>query len=289
MTGWHIPEDLWAGYQAGQLDPARVMSLEAHLERCPDCRRAAPVDESWLAGSWGEIVATVARPRQTWPERLLVGLGVREQVARLLAVTPALSLAWFTAVAAVLTFTVTFAYATAGTVLDHLGLLPFLLVAPALPVVGTALAYGSRVDPAHELIAATPMAGARLLLLRTVAVLVAALAPAGLVTPLLPGPPMVGAAWLLPALALTTGCLALATRLSLPLAAGGLATAWVLGVLLTVGISGQQLLAFQPLAQLGYASAAVLCVLVVCLRLPYLDPGGPRWSPRGNSLSRPVG
>jgi len=280
MTSWHIPAELWESYRAGRLDPARVMSLEAHLERCPQCQEAAPVDAGWVSASFTGVVAAVAGPRRTLPEKLLPRLGVAEHLAKLLAVTPIWNRARFIAVLAVLAFTVSFAYATAGTALDAFGLLPFLLAAPVLPVAGTALAYGGRADPVHELIAATPLAGARLLLLRTVTVLVTALVPAGLASQLLPGASLIAAAWLLPALALTIGTLALATRLPLPLAAAAIAAAWVVGVLVAEGVSGQQMFAFQPAAQVGYATAAGLSALVLCLRLSYLDPVGPRWSPR---------
>jgi hypothetical protein len=221
----------------------------------------------------------VARPRLTPIERVLRRCRVPEHLARLLAATPTLGRAWLAAVAAVLGFAVLFAYASHGAVAEPARLLPFLLVAPVLPLAGIAFAYGPLVDPAYEMHAATPIAGARLLLLRAVAVLVTALVPAGLATPLLPGPPLLAAAWLLPALALIAGGLALATRLPVPLATGGLAAAWVAAVILLGTLTGERLLAFGPAAQLAYVGAAALLALLVLVRRHHLDPGERRWNP----------
>ena len=47
------------------------------------------------------------------------------------------------------------------------GVAVFLALAPLLPMVGVALAYGPTADPAYEIAAATPYSGVRLLALRT--------------------------------------------------------------------------------------------------------------------------
>lgn len=278
-TTWHVPNEQLDDYRSGRLDPVRVMSVEAHLNGCHQCRAALPADRVWLAQQWQRLVPAVAHPRLTLIERVLRRCGMPEHLARLLAATPTLSRAWLTAVAAVLGFALLFGYASHDAVSEPARLLPFLLLAPVLPLAGIAFAYGPRVDPAYEMLAATPVAGARLVLTRAIAVLVAALVPAGLATPLLPGPPLLGAAWLLPALALTAGTLALATRLSAPLAAGGLAAAWLVAVILLAALSGEQLRAFAPAAQLAYLGGATFLALVAYLRRHHLDPGEPRWNP----------
>lgn len=277
-TTWHVPDEQLDDYRSGRLDPARVMSVEAHLTGCGDCRSALPAAPTWLTRQWERLVPALARPRLTLIERLLRRCGMPEHLARLLAATPTLSRAWLTAVAAVLGFALLFAYASASAVSEPARLLPYLLLAPVLPLAGIAFAYGPRVDPAYEMLAATPIAGARLLLVRATAVLVAALVPAGLATPPLPGPPLLGAAWLLPALALVAGTLALATRMPVPLAAGGLAAAWLAGVVLLASLSGEQLLAFGPAAQLAYVVAGAVLALVAYLRRRRLDPGERRWN-----------
>lgn len=275
---WHASAQLLAEYESGRLDSTRAMSVEAHLAGCSRCRAALPGDPAWLTQSWEQVAAAVTAPRSRPTERLLRRCGTPEHLARLLAATPTLGRAWLAAVAAVLGFAVVFAYASHDAVSEPTRLLPFLLAAPVLPLLGIAIAYGPLVDPAYELLAATPIAGARLLLLRASTVLVAAVIPAGCAAPFLPGQLLLSVAWLLPALALTVGCLALATRMPVPLAAGGLAVAWVAAVLLAGGYSGERLLAFQLPAQLAYAGLAALLVFVVYMRRQYLDPEGRRWN-----------
>ncbi|WP_439674327.1 zf-HC2 domain-containing protein [Embleya sp. MST-111070] len=277
MSAWHIPEPLLTRYLSGGLPVAHVMSIEAHLAGCPSCRAHVPVDPDWLARSWAGIDAAIDRP--PWPERALARLGVRPHVARLLTATPALSRAWLLAVIAVLAF---------GTAAAHLAgdtpgvLLAFLVGAPVLPLAGVALAYGPGVDRAYEVQAATPLAGSRLLFLRAGAVLVTAAALTGLAAPFLPGPAGLGAAWLLPALALTLACLAIGTRLPLPIAAGGLTLGWVAVVLGTQRVD--RYLLFAPVAQAGWACAVPLLALVVYARRRRLDPGSPSATPRLRSM-----
>lgn len=276
---WHICDEQLDDYRFGRLDPARVMSVEAHLNACGRCRAAIPAGGDWLDQHWQQLVSALARPRLTILERVLHRCRVPENLARLLVATPTLGRAWLTAVITVLGFGVLFAYASHDAVSEPARLLPFLLVAPVLPLAGIAIAYGPRVDPAYELHAATPVAGPRLLLLRALAVLVTALVPAALLTPLLPGPPLLGAAWLLPSLALTAGGLALATRLPAPLAAGGLAASWMAAVILLGALTGERLLAFEAAAQLAYVGVGALLTLVVLVRRHHLDPGERRWKP----------
>jgi hypothetical protein len=139
-------------------------------------------------------------------ERALRWCRVPEHTARLLAGTPALSRAWVT---------------------------------PVLPVAGVALAYGRRVDPAYEVLAATPLAGGRLLLVRALAVVAPAVVAA---------------------------------------AAGLTGAAWVTGVLVATISTGERLVAFGELPQIGYAIGAVLCAGIVASRWRSLDRGGAGWN-----------
>lgn len=274
-SDWHVSGDVIERYLSGRIAPVGAMSVEAHLDRCMRCRAALPADDAWLAISWDRITQVVMQPRLTLLERLLQRCGLPEPLARLLAATPTLSRAWLTAVTAVLAFAVVAAHAGQE---SPSALLPFLLVAPVLPLAGIAVAYGPRVDPVHELLAAAPAAGARLFLLRAGATLVAALTPAALATSLLPSSALLGVAWLLPALALTTACLALSTRIPVPAAAAGLSAVWAVAVLSAGWFSGDRLLAFHPVAQVVYAGAVIALALVVFVRRRYLDPGEPRWT-----------
>ena len=78
------------------------------------------------------------------------------------------------------------------------------------PVLGVAAAYGPRQDPLEALIATAPYGRTRLILLRTLGVLVSVLPVTVLLGLALPGPPWLAAAWLGPALALVPVLLALA-------------------------------------------------------------------------------
>jgi hypothetical protein len=116
--------------------------------------------------------------------------------------------------------------AAVAMLLDLLGLtdVPFvMLIAPVAPVLGVATAWNKSMDPAHELVSATPRAGLYLALRRTAAVLVLViptLVLAGLPSNTSPW------LWLLPCLAFTVGTLALGSLIPLSYAAGGLAGAW---------------------------------------------------------------
>ncbi|RBQ19243.1 zf-HC2 domain-containing protein [Spongiactinospora rosea] len=265
MTGadWHVPPDLMERYVAGRLDPKQVMSVEAHVGGCARCRAAVPYDEAWLTGGWDRLLDEVDRPRPRPAERLLCRFGVPGHLARLLTATPALARGWLTAVAIVLALAVAAGrFEPAGPAV----LLAFLVAAPVLPVAGIALAYGRHVDPVHELQAATPMAGPRLLFIRAGAVLVTAVAMTGAATPLLPGTPGQATAWLLPALALSAATLLLSARLALPLAAGLPCGLWLGAVVPMVLAGGDRFLPFTPVAQALYGVAAVLFAFVYARR-----------------------
>ncbi|WP_188194107.1 zf-HC2 domain-containing protein [Nonomuraea sp. SYSU D8015] len=252
MSGWHIPDDLRERYLAGTLDAALAMSVDAHLGRCAKCRAAVPYEPDWLEASWERLEAELIKPRPAPFERLLRHGGVPGHLARLLTATPTMSRAWVVAVVASVAFGVVAARQDAD-------LLPaFLIGAPVLPLTGIALAYGPRVDPAHELMAATPLSGPRLLLTRATAVLAVATVLAAIASPLLPAPPGLSAAWLLPSLAAASGCLALSNRLPVPIAAFAVGGVW-LAIVGTGGlVSGSWLAVFGPVAQLGYGLAALL-------------------------------
>ena len=122
-----------------------------------------------------------------------------------LAATASLRTAWLVGAFVALAFA-TLAVGLAG---DDL-LAPFLLVAPLVPVIGVAAAYGPQQDPLETLVVTAPYGRTRLILVRTLAVLVRA-AVAALLGLLPPGPPWIAVAWLGPALALVPVLLALSS------------------------------------------------------------------------------
>src|SRR5439155_10052887 len=183
-----------ARYAGGELDEARAYSLEAHLLSCGDCRALlSPLaDRTTVERTWMEIEEAVDSPRPGPVERLLRRLGVPEHLSRLLAATPSLRLSWFAAVTVALGFAV---LAARG---DHAGLVVFLAMAPLIPVAGVAAAFGPGIDPTYEIGLASPYRSGRLLLLRSMAVLVASLVLIGLGALALPGLDWSAMAWLLP-------------------------------------------------------------------------------------------
>jgi len=140
---WHVDDTMIERYAAGRLDAANAFSVEAHLLDCDDCRaRTVPLaDAAWLEAVWAGVQELVDTPRLSPVERLLLRLGVREHVARLLAATPSLTLSWLSAVALCLAFAVVAAHES------ERGAAPFLALAPLLPLAGVAASYGPWLDP----------------------------------------------------------------------------------------------------------------------------------------------
>ncbi|MFI1996626.1 zf-HC2 domain-containing protein [Actinoplanes sp. NPDC020271] len=270
---WHVDEGLLDAYQQGRLDPSRVMAVDAHLQACPSCRIAVPVDAAWLDRSWTAVLDRIQSPAPGPVERIAERAGLPGHRLRLLAATPALRWSWLAATVAVLTFGVVAAYAgNARTALTW-----FLIVAPVLPVLAVATAYGPPFDPMHEIAAVTPAAGPALVLWRATAVVGVSMALGTVAAVLLPGPGWYAVAWLLPAFLLSISALALATVMPLPLAAGLLAATWVLATG-GLSVSGGALPppVFGPGAQSGYLLAAAGAAAVLTRRRRRLDPGESR-------------
>jgi signal transduction histidine kinase len=201
-------------------------------------------------------------------ERGLVRLQVPDHVARLLASTPSLRLSWVAAAS----FAVGFSAWAANAGTD--GHLVFLVVAPVLPVVGVAAAYGPWADPAHELTAAAPFSGIRLLLLRAVAVLVATTLVTAVAGALVPAGELSSFAWVLPALALTVASLALFTLVAPHVAAAAVTGAWVAIVAAAELRSAEPLAAFRGQAQVTFSLVVIAAAATVAWRRDRLDRRG---------------
>ena len=150
-----------------------------------------------------------------------------------------------------------------------------LLVAPVAPLLGVAAVWSSSLDPAHELIVASPRAGLYMVLRRTLAVLVLvipALAVAGWLTGASP------ARWLLPCLAFTAGALALGEMIGLRWAAGVLTLAWTAGVIAPSMLATRTPLLLET-ASLPYWAGliAVIAVALVLRRNAYTGLRSERW------------
>lgn len=269
MSTWHLDTALAVAYADGSLDDPRAYSVEAHLPACEACRGlvADAFDTTRVDELWHGIVAELDAPVPGPLERLLLRLGLPEHLARLLAATPSLSMAWVGAVATALAFAV----AAVHLVGSDRSLLVFLGGAPLVPVAGIAAAYGPRVDPAHELGVATPMQGWHLLALRSVAVLVVSTVLAGVAAVALPSVGWHAAAWLLPALGGTLLTLALSSVVAPHWAAAGVAWAWLTVVGVTARTSATPLDLFDLPTQLVAAGVALAALLVTVVRRDAFD------------------
>jgi Putative zinc-finger len=261
--GWHADDELLARYVRGAAGPAAGASIEQHLTHCAGCRGriATHVAAPALEAVWMRIREQAQAPARGPVERLLRRLGVPEPEAMLVAAAPSLRTSWLSGLAVTLAFT-----CLAATYSGVRGLAVFLLVAPLVPVAGVAFVYGPDADASYEMGAATPYSAARLLLLRTAAVLATSLPLTLAGAALLPALSWTAVAWLIPALAFTAVTLAGAT-FTRP---GVVGTCLGVGWLAAVGAAALDrdpaaVLGPGPLA--GYAVAGVVAMLVLSLRV----------------------
>lgn len=204
---WHADPALLSRYLAGALDAVTGASVEQHVTRCETCRNtvASLLEPRLVERTWAGIRGAVERPSLPSVLRLARRCGLPEPTAVLLAGAASLRGAWLVGAFLSLSFATFAACVSGGTALA-----PFLLVAPLAPVLGVAAAYGPRQDPLEALVATAPYGRTKLILLRTIAVLVSVLPVTALLGLAVPGPAWLAAAWLGPALALVPVLLALA-------------------------------------------------------------------------------
>jgi hypothetical protein len=265
----HVPAELLDRYAAGAAGagaPDVWWAVESHLESCAGCRdrlreavaRCSPTTTQLLERVQAGLAAEVARsPRMKARRSWLPGRWA-------MWVTPTL--------VPRLGMTILVVLAAVGLDLADervAGTYPslVLLLAPVAPLMGVAAAWSRGLDPAYELVVASPRAGLDLVLRRTVAVLgvvIPVLAVAGWLVDASP------ARWLLPCLAFTAGALALGEAIGLHRAASGLALGWA------VVVVGPSLVMAQPPALLAAASrpgwavvTAVIAVVLVIRRRAY--------------------
>lgn len=225
MTGttWHADHGLLEAYVDGRLDAVLGASLERHLDQCAECRASIRplTDLSLLEEGWAGVRAGVESPRRPWLVRSALRLGLPESTGILLAAAASLRVAWLSGAVVALGF----AFAATALSTGH-ALWPFLLVAPLVPALGVAAAYGPSEDAFEALAVTAPYGRTRLVLVRAVAVVVTCLPPACLLGLALPGPEWVAAAWLGPALAMLPLMMAIASFTGPRLAAAVVAMLW---------------------------------------------------------------
>jgi len=259
-------------YLAGTLAPAAAAAIELHAAHCPTCRFA--VNEAAMLGHDARVAhnllvvrAVLDAPRRGVVERSLVRLGAPADIVRMMIATPALRRSWFIAIGLALLF----GLSAASPNRPDTTILWFLALAPLIPVVGVALAYGPGVDPSYEMALATPVSGFRLVLIRSLAVLTTSVAITGAIALLMAERHalMIGA-WVLPALALCCVCLALMTVVRPGVAAAIVTSIWLVVV---VGASGasDQLVLFRGPGQLAFLIVGVAGAVVVAVRRRTFD------------------
>jgi len=264
---WHPTREALQGYADGASHPAQAASVEAHLLTCATCRSAvAPAVSSprlaLIKTRLEDELDAAARPLF---ERLVGRLGVSEVDRRVLFAAPSLRRAWWLAVL----LAVALALLAAGQPDARADQL--LVLAPLLPVITTAVSYAPRHDLMLALTAATPYPAMRLLLLRTVAVALAATLLGAAASAALPVGVTATAIWLLPAAALTAAALALATWVDVSAAAGLCCASWLAAV--WVVRSPDPLVVYDLAGQLISAGVLAVAATVLARHRHRLDPG----------------
>jgi hypothetical protein len=260
VTGWHVDEDGLVRYARGRGRLSVDASIEAHLLACGRCRArlASEGDRDRLELLWPDVVRRVDAPRPGVVERVLRRVGVPEDTARLLAMTPELRTSWLIAVAV----TLAFALGAAAAGWQDRDTVLFLAVAPVLPVAGVAAAFHRGLDPTYDIGLAAPYSQFRLLLLRAAAVTGLTCATVAAVGVLLPGRALTAAAWLLPALALTSLTLVVGRRVDVVWAATGVGLPWVVAVAASQSWLGR-FAVFGAAGQLACVAVAAVSVVVL--------------------------
>jgi hypothetical protein len=283
---WHASQGALAGYAAGEAREAAAWSVEAHLTECAQCRSAlsAHVDADRLARNRSVLIARAAIGDGGRARRVLCRCGFPDHVLRLLAATPSLRRSWLLSVIGVLAVlageaaAVRYGWIPVGgprRVVGYPGpevLLPFLLATPLLVLAGVAAAFLPMFDPACLLATAAPFSGFRLMLVRAVSALAAALVPVVAAAFLLPGPGWLPVALLLPSLAVSAFAVAAATFLDPRAAAVVAGILWAAPALL-LAAAHLPLLVVQPVAQLACAVVLCSCAAVLLARRDRFELG----------------
>ena len=261
---WHADDDLLSAYVAGRTRPPATASVEMHLLHCPACRDAvtALVDPVPLGLVWDRVADDLQVPQRTRTERIAARLGLSDRDALLVAAAPALRGSWLLGLLLCLLFAVIGVAQGAPN-----GSLLFLALTPLVPVAAVAFAYGQDVDPMWDTTLAAPYSPLRLLLLRSVSVVVVALPLALAAGPLLRGPSWVAVAWLVPGLACAALTLALSTWVSVSRAAVAVSGCWIAAVIVAAGPAVEDVLLVVAAPLLAaYLVVAVLASAVFWMR-----------------------
>lgn len=279
-----LPAAAVTSYAGGGLDAAAEWSVEVHLPGCPACRAvlAACTDSERLARNRNVLLARAGLPKPGLLGRMLRRCGVGEHVIVVLEATPSLRRSWLTGVLLVLATVVGAAQLAASTyfggisqasTIDWTGLVPFLLLAPLLPLAAVAAAFSPALDPSYRVASAAPVSKFWLLCVRSVAVVAGTLVPMALAALALPGPWWLAIALLLPALALCSAALSMATVIRPAAAVAGVTAAWLVLVIGLGVTAGRPATVLGPAGQLTAAAVLTAGVALVAVRRSTIDYG----------------
>lgn len=260
-----VDRELVAAYGAGTLGDVAAWSVEQHLPGCAACRSvlAGEVDRARLERNLAVVLTRIGLPEPGPIERVAVRLGVPPHLWRLFAVTPSLRASWLTGTAVVLAAAVGAAWVDPASLAGGAArLVPFLVLAPLLPLAAVGVAFGRAFDPAADLATAAPASGVWLFFVRSAAVLASALGPVVVAACVLPGDPLLPLLVVLPALALVTAALALATLTDPARAAAWAGGGWVALVVVLGLTDGSPAAAYSR-----YGQAVEVCVVLTACAL----------------------
>jgi hypothetical protein len=257
-TEWHVGRELWQRYVGHTLDYATESAVEAHVDRCAECRLAARAyaDPAPLDLAWSAIAAETARPQHPVLIRGLIRLGLPERDAVLIGGSSGLYRPWVVAVMGSVVCAILTGF------LPHYQDRFYVLLAPLVPALAVAASYDVT-DRLRDLLSTTPHSKLRLALLRTSAALASAVPLTVAVGVLVPGLEDLAFASLLPGLCLTVTMLVLLTWWDAATTTGVVAAAWAAAI----GLAGRdapalvesaEMQVFFLVAALGAASTLVV-------------------------------
>lgn len=239
---WHVPDSALLAYAREQSSDAEAWSIETHLPECARCREqlSASVFDTELADELAltklalrsfvapalHVSSVAGAPSRAVPSR--ASWWPFSSVSRtLMGRAPWLVAVFALTLLAILTDLGWSQWAPDSTRgLDSL----MLLFGPVLPLVGVAFVCSASTDPCAEIVLSTPSAGLRMVLWRTVSVLLVA-TPLTTALGVATGAASAGAL-LVPTLAITMATLAVGSRTGLDTAAAVIGGAWILVVIL---------------------------------------------------------
>lgn len=220
---WHVAADELQAYVADVAPTLSAASIEAHLLACADCRatlatvrRSAESTTDAISRTealWARVADRVDQPRRPLRSSTRT-LHVSLASPPLLAATAGVAATLLVAVGVV------------SVVSPHWSFPVQLALAPLAPVVASLVAFQPGVDPAGQLAEATPLAGARLPLLRALFATLLSLVSGIAATAFSAMPLNMVALWLLPGIAFAAIIFASATVLNPTRIAAPLILGW---------------------------------------------------------------